>query len=67
MSLAVTFHPPVLLLDDGQVSVRKGSWYDIFPEEQRLSWAEWYEGMHAHYGYDGYQTMAAALRDLSAP
>ncbi|QDI74474.1 hypothetical protein R2C4_01400 (plasmid) [Leisingera aquaemixtae] len=51
-------------LSDGQVSVRKGSWRDVFPEERRDAWAAWYERMHADYGYSGYLDMAKAVRDL---
>lgn len=41
-------------LTDGQVSIRKGSWFDVFPEERREPWAAWYEQMHQEYGYTGY-------------
>ncbi len=52
-------------LPGGQVSVRKGSWFDVFPEERRESWAAWYEQMHSEYGYAGYLDMAKALRGLA--
>jgi hypothetical protein len=55
----------VARLPDGQVSVRKGFWYDVFPEERREPWAAWYESMHDQYGYAGYQEMAKALRSLA--
>lgn len=51
-------------LENGQVSVRKGTWSDVFPEERREQWAAWYELMHAEYRYIGYLDMATALRDL---
>lgn len=51
-------------LPDGQVSVRKGSWRDVFPEERRETWAAWNERMHTQYGYPGYLEMAVALRKL---
>ncbi|WP_027238244.1 hypothetical protein [Leisingera caerulea] len=54
----------VVRLADGQVSVRKGSWFDVFDEGRREPWATWYEQMHAEYGYDGYLDMAKALRSL---
>ncbi|WP_420002853.1 hypothetical protein [Arenibacterium sp. LLYu02] len=49
---------------EGHVQVSKGTWSDTFPEERRLSWADWYEGMHKTYAYEGYQEMAKALRAL---
>lgn len=52
-------------LADGQVSVRKGSWFDVFPEDRRESWAAWYEQMHAEYNYVGYRDMAKALQGLA--
>lgn len=52
-------------LPDGQVSVRKGFWSDVFAEERREPWAAWYESMHAQYGYSGYLEMARALRELA--
>lgn len=52
-------------LPDGRVSLRKGSWFDVFPEDKREPWAAWYEQMHADYGYPGYREMAEALRGLS--
>lgn len=52
-------------LPDGQVRVRKGSWFDVFPEERREPWAACYEQMHAEYGYLGYLEMAKALRGLA--
>ncbi|KIC22652.1 hypothetical protein RA20_00700 [Leisingera sp. ANG-Vp] len=52
-------------LPDGQVSIRKGSWFDVFQEERREPWAVWYENMHAEYGYVGYLDMARALRELA--
>ncbi|WP_027237816.1 hypothetical protein [Leisingera caerulea] len=52
-------------LADGQVSVRKGSWFDVFPEDRREPWAAWYEQMHAEYSYTGYLDMAKALRGLA--
>ena len=57
----------VARLPDGQVSVRKGFWYDVFPEERREPWASWYESMHDQYGYIGYLEMATALRELPPP
>lgn len=51
-------------LEDGRVSVRKGSWYDVYPEEQREPWAAWYDRMCEEYGYVGYREMAEALRAL---
>ncbi|MEY8802140.1 hypothetical protein AB9K35_17825 [Leisingera sp. XS_AS12] len=51
-------------LPDGQVSVRKGSWFDVFPEERREPWAAWYEQMYRDYGYAGYLEMAKELRAL---
>ncbi len=51
-------------LPNGQVSVRKGSWFDVFHEARREPWATWYEQMHAEYGYAGYLEMAEALRGL---
>ena len=51
-------------LPDGQVSVCKGFWNDIFPEERREPWAAWYQSMYEQYGYAGYLNMARALRDL---
>lgn len=52
-------------LPDGQVSVRKGVWSDVFPEEHREPWAALYERMHAQYGYANYLEMAYALRELA--
>lgn len=46
------------------MSVRKGVWSDVFPEERREPWAAWYESMYRQYGYSGYQEMARALREL---
>ncbi len=57
----------VTRLPDGKVSVRKGFWYDVFPEERREPWAVWYESMHAQYSYAGYMDMAKALRELQPP
>lgn len=54
----------VTRLDDGQVMVQKGSWRDIFHEDRRHPWADWYEAMHAERGYQGYLDMAEALRAL---
>ena len=52
-------------LPDGQVSIRKGSWFDVFHEERREPWAAWYEQMHGEYGYPGYLDMVKALRELA--
>ena len=54
----------VTRLDDGQVMLRKGTWQDIFPEERRLPWANWYDAMFKEYEYSGYRAMAEALRAL---
>lgn len=54
----------VTRLEDGRVMVRKGSWRDVFPEERRLPWADWYAQMFAERGYHGYREMAEALREL---
>jgi len=51
-------------LEDGMVSVSKGTWSDVFPEDRRETWAEWYEQMHQEYAYGGYLDMARALRTL---
>ncbi|MCG7628599.1 hypothetical protein MHM88_12350 [Epibacterium sp. MM17-32] len=51
-------------LENGRVSVRKGTWSDVFPEDRREQWAAWYERMHVEYSYLGYLDMAKALRDL---
>lgn len=56
----------VTRLDDGQVLLRKGTWQDIFPEERRLTWADWYDVMFKDYEYPGYRGMAEALRALPA-
>ena len=50
--------------DDGKILVNKGTWTDVFPEDQREPWAQWYEQMHTHYAYEGYADMAKALRAL---
>jgi len=52
-------------LPDGKVSVRKGSWHNVFEEERRKPWAAWYEGMYNERGYPGYLDMAKALRELA--
>lgn len=64
--MSVTSKIEVTRLDDGQVSVRKGFWSDVFPEERRETWAAWYDSMHEHHGYSGYREMAEALRALPA-
>jgi len=52
-------------LPDGQVSVRKGIWCDVFPEDHPEPWASLYASMHAQYGDAGYLEMARALRELA--
>lgn len=54
-------------LEDGQVQVAKGTWSEVFPEEKRLPWSNWYEQMHKDHGYDGYLRMAEKLRSLGQP
>lgn len=54
----------VTRLEDGQIQVIKGTWSDIFPEEQRQPWIDWYQQMQRDHGYEGYGEMAQKLKDL---
>lgn len=56
----------VVRLETGHVQISKGTWSDVFPEERRMSWAEWYDAMHQTYAYEGYKDMAQALRNLAS-